>query len=257
MLRRFSGATIRRVVDRRDARVPEHAHDWPVLSIFVLGRYLNETELGEALIDGPSAIFYQAGAAHRNAVSCVGFEQIEIEFDAAWLGRELMPAPPVSRWLVGNVAADARRLARYCARETDEEPLRDALRQFLQGTHTQAVREAPNWVQVMHQRLRHDATLSINDLARGIGRHPSWLGTAYRKATGEGLMETAARFRVERAAQLLRETGASCANIALEAGFCDQSHMNRTFRRLLGRAPSEVRDDRRAFRDAPHGRGLS
>jgi transcriptional regulator GlxA family with amidase domain len=61
-------------------------------------------------------------------------------------------------------------------------------------------------------------------------------------------METAARFRVERAARSLRETNHACAYIAHEAGFCDQSHMNRTFRRSLGRTPSEVRDDRAVFR---------
>ena len=33
-----------------------------------------------------------------------------------------------------------------------------------------------------------------------------------------------------------------------EAGFCDQSHMSRVFRRVLGRSPSAVRDDRREFR---------
>lgn len=82
---RFGGATIRRVIDRSDACVPEHAHDWPVLSIFLLGRCLNETELGETLIAEPSAIFYRAGAAHRNAVGRVGFEQIDIEVDAEWL----------------------------------------------------------------------------------------------------------------------------------------------------------------------------
>jgi len=42
--------------------------------------------------------------------------------------------------------------------------------------------------------------------------------------------------RVERAACALRETNHSCAYIAHEAGFCDQSHMNRTFRRSLGAA---------------------
>lgn len=35
MLHEFSGASIRRVVDRSGARVPEHAHDWPLLSLFV------------------------------------------------------------------------------------------------------------------------------------------------------------------------------------------------------------------------------
>lgn len=253
MLRQFSGATVRRVIDRSDARVPEHAHDWPVLSIFVLGRYLNETELGEALIAGPSAIFYRAGAAHRNAIGSVGFEQIEIEFDAAWLGRALMPAAPVSRWLGGHTGAEARKLARFCALETDERRLRAALRRFVQGANSQMEREAPSWVHAIHRRLRNDSTLGVNALAREVGRHPSWFGTAYRKATGEGPMETAARFRVERAARALRETNESCAYIAHEAGFCDHSHMNRTFRRLLGRAPSELRDDRTAFREMASG----
>jgi AraC family transcriptional regulator len=248
MLRRFSGVTVRRVIDRSNALVPEHAHDWPVLSIFVLGRYLNETELGEILIDGPSALLYQAGAAHRNAIGRAGFEQIEIEFDAAWLGQALMPAMPVSRWLGGSSGSEARSLARVFLLEADEERLRAALRQFVQSAGRQSVREAPTWVQVIHRRLHDDTTVGIRDLAREVGRHPSWLGTAYRKATGEGPMETAARFRVERAARSLRETDGSFASIAHEAGFCDQSHMNRTFRRLLGRTPSEVRDDRTAFR---------
>jgi AraC family transcriptional regulator len=69
-----------------DAHVPEYAHDRPVLSIFVLGGYLNQTELGQRLIDGPSATLYRAGSAHGNTALSVGFEQIEIEFDPEWLG---------------------------------------------------------------------------------------------------------------------------------------------------------------------------
>lgn len=132
MLQSFSGATVKRVVDRSRSCVPEHAHDWPVLSVFVIGSFLNETEIGPRLIGAPSAIFYRAGAAHRNTVGPEGFEQIEIEFDPAWLGEASLP-----------------------------------------GT---------------------------------------------------------------------------CISIALESGFCDQSHMNRTFRRVLGRSPLEVREDRHAFR---------
>jgi len=64
----------------------------------------------------------------------------------------------------------------------------------------------PNWVATITQRLREDTTLSVSDLAREVGRHASWLGTAYRRAVGEGLLDTAARYRVERAACLLRET---------------------------------------------------
>jgi AraC family transcriptional regulator len=253
MLRKLSGASVRRVIDRSHARVPEHAHDWPVLSIFVLGRYSNQTELGEMVIAGPSAVLYRAGAAHRNIVGSAGFEQIEIEFDPAWLGCSLIPDAPVSRWLGGRTGAEARTLARVCGREAEEERLRAALQRFLQSACTQIARDPPGWVDKATQRLIEDTTVRVGDLAEEMRRHPSWLGTAYRRATGEGLMETAARFRLERAALLLRETDQPGACIALEAGFCDQSHMNRTFRRLLGRLPSEVRDDRSGFRQTSAG----
>jgi len=250
MIRDLGGACIRRVIDRSNARVPEHAHDWPVLSIFVLGRYSNVTELGETLISGPSAILYRAGAAHCNVVGPTGFEQIEIEFDPDWIGPALIPLAPVSRWLGGPVGAESRSLATICAVEADEDHIQAALRQFLQrASNYQRQGKAPSWVQTVARRLSEDPTLTVNDLARDARRHPSWLGTAYRRAAGEGLTETAGRLRVERAARMLRETDRTGADIAQEAGFCDQSHMNRTFRRLLGRLPSAVRNDRTGFRD--------
>lgn len=249
MDRNLGGAYVRRVIDRSNASVPEHAHEWPVLSIFVLGSYFNETALGKTLIAGPSAILYQAGAAHRNLVGPRGFEQIEIEFDPDWLGRALMPLVPVSQWLGGSAAADSRTLARLCALEVDGNRLRATLRTFMHGasSHQRQIKD-PVWMNTITQCLSEDATVSVDDLARKAGRHPSWLGTAYRHASGERLSETAARLRVERAARLLRETDQSGADIAQEAGFCDQSHMNRTFRRLLGRVPSAVRNDRTGFR---------
>ena len=45
----------------------------------------------------------------------------------------------------------------------------------------------------------------------------------------------------ERALLLVRSTDRAFAAIAADAGFCDQSHMVRKFRRLLGRTPSEIR----------------
>jgi AraC family transcriptional regulator len=33
----------------------------------------------------------------------------------------------------------------------------------------------------------------------------------------------------------------SLANVAVEAGFCDQSHFNRTFKRFTGMAPGQYR----------------
>ena len=251
MLRSFSGASVTRVIDRSHACVPEHAHDWPVLSLFVMGSYLNETEIGQKFIAGPSAVFYRAGAAHRNTIAAVGFEQIEIEFDPCWLGRWLLPGQPVALWIGGRAGREARFLAHACEGETSESRLRAALRRFLEGASEQPRLEPASWIGAITRRLSEDTTLRISDLAREASRHPSWVGSAYRHATGEGLQETAARFRVERATRLLRETEQPYASIAFEAGFCDQSHMNRTFRRMLGRSPAAVRADRWGFRQFP------
>jgi AraC family transcriptional regulator len=243
ILHESSGVIVRRVVDLSDARVPEHAHDWPVLSIFVLGGYLNQTELGRRLIDGPSVVLYRAGSAHGNTALSAGFEQIEIEFDPRWLGRTPVPSTPVSHWIGGHAGIMARSMAQYCSGVINAAGIQAAISQFMwtvRGAHERI--HAP-WVDVVARRLREDTSLKVHELARKVGRHPSWLGSAYKQATGEGLPEAAARFRLEYASRLLRETRQTYARVALEAGFCDQSHMNRSFRRILGRLPTAVRQD--------------
>jgi len=233
--------------------VPEHAHDWPVLSLFVLGSYWNVTEIGEMFISGPSAVFYRAGAAHRNATAAYGFEQVEIEFDPDWLGDGVLPTASVARWSGGCAGRDARQLARACEAGVGEEGLRRGVRRFLEVARRSVPPVSAPWIDTMRQRLREAPKLRVRELAREATRHPSWAGSAYRQAVGEGLMESAARFRVEQATRLLRETNQSCAAIAFEAGFCDQSHMIRTFRRVLGRSPATVREERRGFRQMNPG----
>lgn len=248
LLVRYSGAVVRRVIDRSRACVPEHAHDWPLLSIYVLGSYLNRTEIGDVFIAGPSAIFYGAGAVHQNSVAHAGFEQIEIEFDPAWLGSTLIPDAPVTRWIGTRTAVAARDLVRLCTCETKEKDFRAAVQRFMEQAIRACEGSAPNWIAAVRRRLYEDTKLRVACLAKELGRHPSWIGVAYKRATGEGMPETAARLRVERAARLLRETNLPLGRVAVDAGFCDQSHMNRTFRRILDRLPSAVREDRHAFR---------
>lgn len=248
VLLRFSGACVRRVIDPSRARVAEHAHDWPLISLFVMGAYRNVTEHGEQEIGGPSLVFYRSGVAHRNFAGDMGFEQIEIEFDPAWLGGSDLPAEGVLTRVGGTCGALARALALRCDVGLTEADLEAAIRELLGVARREAPRQRGSWIEAVTARLRSDPGDRIADLARELGRSAAWIGPAYRRSVGEGLQEAAARFRVERAARLLRETDGSLAALAIEAGFCDQSHMNRTFRRLLGRSPLAVRQDRQALR---------
>jgi AraC-like DNA-binding protein len=51
--------------------------------------------------------------------------------------------------------------------------------------------------------------------------------------------------RVQRAKEMLARTDLSLSEIALAAGFADQSHLARHFRRMVGSTPGEFRWSRR------------
>jgi len=53
--------------------------------------------------------------------------------------------------------------------------------------------------------------------------------------------EALRRRRVAAAAILLEGADAGLADVAAQTGFCDQSHMNRAFKRLIGRTPAAIR----------------
>ena len=248
LLHKFTGAVVSRIIDRSHAQVAEHAHDWPVLSLFVLGGYSSRTEIGERHVCAPSAVLYRAGARHSNTVAADGFEQVQIEFDPAWLGLPGLPRLPVAHVAGGRVGAATRALIDACGNALDEERLATAMRCFLALALQQTPISHPAWIDRLTGRLRQNPGMRLHDLARELDRHPSWLGAAYRQAVGEGVLETAARLRVERAARLLRETELSYCRIASDVGFCDQSHMNRSFRRILRRLPSTVRVEKSDFR---------
>jgi AraC family transcriptional regulator len=249
-LRTFDGAIVRRVIDRSHASVREHAHDWPLISLFVLGGYWNRTEAGERRIDEPSAVYYRPGTFHQNTASINGFEQLEIEFDPAWLRPLVLPDAPVLHWIGGPVGRDVRRFSRICSTANSDDAIREALYRFLAHSPQDSSRKRAPWIYDVRRRLEADPSLRVAELAREIDRHPSWLGAVYSNTMGEGLPESAARFRLERACRLLRESALPFAQVAAEAGFCDQSHMNRTFRRILDRTPSAVREDRRFLRQS-------
>lgn len=246
-LHAFAGASVRRVVDPSRAVVREHAHDWPTISLYVLGGYRNVTEQGELDIAGPSLLFYPAGVAHRNVVGAAGFEQIEIEFDPAWLGHQEMPPESVLVRVGGAAGAMARLVARACEAALPEDQLRDSIHRLFSTARHQPAAPSATWASEVSARLRADPGRLIGSLASEMGRSPAWIGPAYRRSMGEGLQESAARFRVEYAARLLRESEESLAGVAAASGFCDQSHMNRCFRRVLGRLPTAVRQDREVF----------
>jgi transcriptional regulator GlxA family with amidase domain len=62
---------------------------------------------------------------------------------------------------------------------------------------------------------------------------------------GKSFSDLLTHMRVERAKEFLCRTDRGILDIAMECGFCDQSHMNKAFRKFAGRSPGQYRKERK------------
>lgn len=80
--------------------------------------------------------------------------------------------------------------------------------------------------------------ISMNDLAAAAELSPLYFARAFRIETGVTPHRHLLERRIERAKKLLSTTNDTVAEIAVACGFCDQSHLSRWFKRLVGTTPS-------------------
>jgi AraC family transcriptional regulator len=78
-------------------------------------------------------------------------------------------------------------------------------------------------------------------LSSMAGLSPHHFARAFQQSMGMPPHRYLLRRRVEHVEQMLRETQLPLSQIALAAGFADQSHLARHFRRLTGMPPSLAR----------------
>lgn len=85
-----------------------------------------------------------------------------------------------------------------------------------------------------------DQPLRLADLAALVGVSVTRLKTLFRNSTGAPVHQYVIRRRVEHARALIATTRTPASEIALAAGFANQSHMSTTMRRVLGLTPSAI-----------------
>ena len=114
----------------------------------------------------------------------------------------------------------------------------------------------PDWLRVVAEQLRQqlDRPLRVADLARQAGVHRVHLGRVFQARYGMPLREYHRRLRIEWAARELLERDASVGDLAQRAGFADQAHFTRYFKRQLGVTPTAYRARERRARSVPPGR---
>jgi AraC family transcriptional regulator len=232
--------------------IPVHHHAHAFFYLVLEGR-CEEVGGQKTSTCGPSTlVFHPVGESHANRWPGSGGRALHIEISRARADkiREYAPIPEKRAEFRGGAAPWlAMRLYREYSRPDGASPL------ALEGLALEVLAEAfrqgipapectsPKWLvrtrELLHDRL--DEGLSLGEIAAAVGVHPAHLARTFRRKYDCSPGEYLRRLRVEFACQKLVETDSPLAEIALAAGFSDQSHLTKTFRRYNGMTPGEYR----------------
>ncbi len=90
----------------------------------------------------------------------------------------------------------------------------------------------------LEQNYRHPIT--VKAVAKALGVSESGLAHRYRRESGETLIQSLLRIRVEQSLPLL-QSGQPLKNIAPEVGFANEFYYSKIFKRLYGVSPGKYR----------------
>jgi AraC family transcriptional regulator len=93
--------------------------------------------------------------------------------------------------------------------------------------------------------LRMDGHLSVENLADEVGLSPAHFARAFKETMGLAPHRYLVNHRLERARRMLDNADAVLSDVALRAGFADQAHFTRLFKREYGVTPGNVLRSRR------------
>ena len=237
--------------------LPPHVHDRPIFATMLTGSFEDvfTTRTHECL---PSTVFTEpAGERHANRIQKAGAHVLVIQPDAQESER-LRPASrlweEIHCFRHGGVAGRARQLSReirspdFATGLAVEGLILEML--SIAARLDEGKRQGggpPPWLErardLVHDRFRDK--LRIEDVASAVDVHPAHLARTFRDHFHVPLGGYIRRLRIDWATRQVAETEVPFSAIAARAGFADQSHFTREFRKHSGLTPGRYRELRR------------
>lgn len=106
----------------------------------------------------------------------------------------------------------------------------------VQGLSTTRLRQATEYI---HEYAEQNP--SLTEIAQQVSLSPYHFSRLFKLSTGLSPHQYLINCRITKAKQLLKTTALSISEIAMQAGFTDQSHLARHFKRQFGVPPSQFR----------------
>ena len=228
-----------------ESALPTHAHEYACLVVALEGTFRERSEGKSREVAPGTVIARTEGEPHSNRFSAEGARCLNVELPPHVPGRS-------GAFRGGAFRILGRRLYRELLGGDDLSAL--AVESLVLGLFAEAGREGrrergsvPRWLEQTKARLHDDpaARLTLGELAADAGVHPVYLATAFRRWFGQTVASYVRQLRIELACRQLASSDAPLADIALGAGFADQSHFGRAFRRAMQVTPAAYRAETR------------
>ena len=237
-----------RVVERWDPPrlgMPWHVNDRPALTCILSGGLQESLRSGSIDCGAHTVLFKPPGERHSNRSGPAGAHCIAIE-----LPEQRLPSlPSVRRVASAQTNALVSLLVGELRQQDASAPLAieglilELLAAIARTAASPAALSRPVWLDgaLEELRARFRAPLPIHEVAAAAGVTPSHLARVLWRHEGHTPSTYLRRLRIEWAKVQLLRTKRSLADIALDAGFADQSHFTRAFARLEGTTPGRYR----------------
>jgi AraC family transcriptional regulator len=227
------------------AVLPTHAHEYACVVVALEGAFHERFDASTRDVEPGTVVVRPAGEPHSDRFGAAGGRCLNVEVPPSWLAR-VADAPRSAAYSGPAFAMVGRRLHAELLDGDDLSALSIEsllLRLFVDGSRERRRSGAPPWLARVRDRLRDDpaARVTLGELAASAGVHAVHLASAFRRFYGATVAGYVRQLRVELACRALAATSAPLAEVALVAGFADQSHLGRVFKRVTGMTPAAYR----------------
>ena len=233
-------------------KTPKHSHKRALLCFVMQGAYTESYGGHTRECESSTLLFHPPGELHAEHFHDVGGHSFIVEIEPVWLERvrEQRGLPEAADGFHGGILELlSRRLYQEFVHVDEVSSL------IIEGLMLEIMGEAsrrpsltekrvPSWLEKTKDLLHSDFAkpLRLADVAHEAGVHPVHLAQTFHKFYRCTVGDYLRRLRIEYACHELASSHTPIVDIALAAGFCDQSHFTRTFKRLTGLVPSQYRD---------------